>query len=93
MSLTSYRAAPPRGVVFGLRQALSDRLPDSIVSEQSLSLSVCQDTLVEVSPAAGGSPLVGLAATCSPTVRTAVPWARRGFTVEFGMGSCGSHAL
>ena len=35
----------------------------------------------------------GLATTRSPTVRTAVPWARRGFTAEFGMGSGGTPAL
>jgi hypothetical protein len=34
----------------------------------------------------------GLATTRSPTVRTAVPWARRGFTAEFGMGSGGTPA-
>ena len=36
---------------------------------------------------------LGLATTRSPTVRTAVPWARRGFTAEFGMGSGGAPAL
>lgn len=93
MSLTSYRAAPPRVDVLLL--ASSRRQPIgqlAIVSEQFLSWSVCRYTVIEVFPGAGG-PLIGLAATCSPTVRTAVPWARRGFTVEFGMGSCGSHAL
>ena len=35
---------------------------------------------------------LGLATTRSPTVRTAVPWARRGFTAEFGMGSGGAPA-
>ena len=34
-----------------------------------------------------------LATTRSPTVRTAVPWALRRFTAEFGMGSGGSAAL
>ena len=63
-----------------------------IVSEQSLLLLDCRHTVVVVDREAGGF-LVGLAATCSPTVRTAVPWARCGFTVEFGMGSGGSHTL
>ena len=35
----------------------------------------------------------GLATTRSPTLRRAVPWARRGFTAEFGMGSGGARAL
>src|SRR5215213_10376163 len=59
MSLTSYRAAPPR--------------------------------------AGGGAGewgwLVDLAATYSPTSWDAVPWALRGFTAEFGMGSGGAPAL
>ena len=36
---------------------------------------------------------VDLAATYSPTSWDAVPWARRGFTAEFGMGSGGAPAL
>jgi hypothetical protein len=35
----------------------------------------------------------GLATTRSPTHRRAVPWALRGFTAEFGMGSGGPPAL
>ena len=34
-----------------------------------------------------------LATTRSPTPFGAVPWARRGFTAEFGMGSGGARAL
>jgi hypothetical protein len=34
-----------------------------------------------------------LAATRSPTPFGAVPWARRSFTAEFGMGSGGASAL
>ena len=41
--------------------------------------------------ARGSSP--DLAATRSPTDRTAVPWALRSFTAEFGMGSGGASAL
>ena len=37
--------------------------------------------------------LVDLAATYSPTSWDAVPWALRGFTAEFGMGSGGAPAL
>jgi hypothetical protein len=36
---------------------------------------------------------LGLAMTRSPTLRRAVPWARRGFTAGFGMEPGGSHAL
>jgi hypothetical protein len=36
---------------------------------------------------------VDLAATYSPTSWDAVPWALRGFTAEFGMGSGGAPAL
>ena len=36
---------------------------------------------------------VDLAATYSPTSSDAVPWALRGFTAEFGMGSGGAPAL
>src|SRR3954451_10746011 len=74
MSLTSYRAAPPR--VGG-----GDGRPRG-------------RGLV-----AGGDAgewegwLVDLAATYSPTSWDAVPWALRGFTVEFGMGSGGAPAL
>jgi|SRR3954470_10905809 hypothetical protein len=74
MSLTSYRAAPPR--VGG-----GDGRPRG-------------RGLV-----AGGDAgewegwLVDLAATYSPTSWDAVPWALRGFTAEFGMGSGGAPAL
>jgi len=34
-----------------------------------------------------------LATTRSPTLRRAVPWARCGFTAEFGMGSGGARTL
>src|SRR3954453_8032167 len=74
MSLTSYRAAPPR--VDG-----GDGRPRG-------------RGLV-----AGGDAgewegwLVDLAATYSPTSWDAVPWALRGFTAEFGMGSGGAPAL
>ena len=40
-----------------------------------------------------GGLLVDLAATYSPTSWDAVPWALRGFTAEFGMGSGGAPAL
>jgi hypothetical protein len=40
-----------------------------------------------------GGWLVDLAATYSPTSWDAVPWALRGFTAEFGMGSGGAPAL
>jgi hypothetical protein len=39
------------------------------------------------------NPWLDLATTRSPTPFGAVPWARRGFTAEFGMGSGGSRAL
>ena len=46
---------------------------------------------------AGAGPVAGwwvdLAATYSPTSWDAVPWALRGFTAEFGMGSGGAPAL
>jgi hypothetical protein len=73
MSLTSYRAAPPRvGVVVGGER-------------------------VGRGGRAGAVPVAGwwvdLAATYSPTSWDAVPWALRGFTAEFGMGSGGTPAL
>jgi hypothetical protein len=73
MSLTSYRAAPPRvGVVVGGER-------------------------VGRGGRAGAVPVAGwwvdLAATYSPTSWDAVPWALRGFTAEFGMGSGGAPAL
>ena len=42
---------------------------------------------------AAGGPWPDLATTRSPTPFGAVPWARRGFTAEFGMGSGGARAL
>ena len=44
-------------------------------------------------PGGGGGPWPDLATTRSPTPFGAVPWARRGFTAEFGMGSGGARAL
>ena len=69
MSLTSYRAAPPR---VGLEEA-----------EGRWALGKgCR-----VVTGSGWS--VDLAATYSPASLDAVPWARRGFTAEFGMDRVG----
>ena len=71
MSLTSYRAAPPRGE--GGR--------------------VGGEGEGGGSGAGGWGRSADLAATYSPAPWGAVPWARRGFTAEFGMGSGGAPAL
>src|SRR4051794_41399709 len=75
MSLTSYRAAPPRVGGGGNGRPRGCGL------------------LVAGGDAGEWGWLVDLAATYSPTSWDAVPWALRGFTAEFGMGSGGAPAL
>src|SRR3954453_14367659 len=74
MSLTSYRAAPPRVGGGDGRPRGRGLVAGGDAGEWE-----------------GG--LVDLAATSSPTSWDAVPWALRGFTAEFGMGSGGAPAL
>ena len=81
MSLTSYRAAPPRvEVVAGRAGAAGCGGATALRSRVATWLGL-------------GGWLVDLAATYSPTSCDAVPWALRGFTAEFGMGSGGAPAL
>ena len=77
MSLTSYRAAPPRG---GRRAAGSGGGGRAAGRRAGTTWR------------SGGRP-ADPAATRSPAPWGAVPWARRGFTAEFGMGSGGAPAL
>ena len=79
MSLTSYRAAPPRGG-FGVA-----RRADPFRASAAGRGDASRWGLSGLCP--------GLATTRSPTLRRAVPWARRGFTAEFGMGSGGARTL
>jgi hypothetical protein len=89
MSLTSYRAAPPR--VRPARCGWRAQLP---------SVWRVASCFRDGRPPPPPWPLSGLpgrpsdpAATRSPAPWGAVPWARRGFTAEFGTGSGGAPAL
>ena len=90
MSLTSYRAAPPRGGRFGGCERRS------AAGRAWARKRVVGGGRGPARAAGSGAPRAlcpGLATTRSPTLRRAVPWARCGFTAEFGMGSGGARTL
>ncbi len=88
MSLTSYRAAPPRDD----HPVKSDDLPGTpaAATRGGRRRGLAGDG--ELFVIFGSFCLADLAAAYSSAPWGAVPWALRGFTAEFGMGSGGTPA-
>src|SRR4029450_7584702 len=106
MSLTSYRTAPPRDRSEDRWQRSKGRQRPGLASARKRVVTgggggpagagVLWPLTPAFCPLRPFGPPDGwpdLATTRSPTLRRAVPWARCGFTAEFGMGAGGARTL